>query len=103
MEAIAVMDFTVICGERNEEDQNKAFTEGNSRARYPQSKHNRSPSRAVDIVPYNNGIDWEDINAFYQLAGVMKAMAYKHDIKIKWGGDFEEYFDGAHFELQGNY
>ena len=102
-EALAIMDFTVICGERGEADQNKAFAEGKSHARYPESKHNRSPSRAVDIAPYNKGIDWDDINAFYQLAGVMKAMAYKHDINIKWGGDFEEFFDGAHYEIQGNY
>jgi len=98
-EAIAIKDFSVVCGHRNEEDQEEAFAKGFSKARWGESKHNTYPSRAVDIAPYNNGIDWGDTNEFYELSGIMKALAFKHNIEIRWGGNFEGFFDGAHFEL----
>lgn len=97
MEAIAIMDFSILCGQRNEEDQNKAFENGNSKVQWPQSKHNRYPSQAVDIAPYP--VDWEDTERFARLAGVMEAVAWKNGIKIKWGGDFKSIKDMPHFEL----
>jgi peptidoglycan L-alanyl-D-glutamate endopeptidase CwlK len=105
MESLAIMDFTVVCGHRSEELQNKAFKEGRSKLEWPYSKHNRTPSLAVDIAPYP--IDWNDKERFYFLAGVMKAMAYKHDIGIRWGGDWKgdndfknnSFNDLVHFEL----
>jgi len=102
-EAIAVMDITVVCGYRDKKAQNKAFEKGYSNVRYPDSNHNVKPSKAVDLAPWNNGIDWDDKNGFYELAGIMKALAFKHDIKLKWGGDFNGFFDGAHYEIQTRY
>ena len=34
-------DFSVIVGHRNRSDQNRAFTSGHSKKKWPQSKHNR--------------------------------------------------------------
>jgi peptidoglycan L-alanyl-D-glutamate endopeptidase CwlK len=98
-DAIGVVDFSVICGHRGKEAQNKAYKDGDSRAKWGESRHNISPSRAVDLLPYPYGYD--DINQFYQLAGVMKALAFNKGYNLKWGGDFEGFFDGAHFELGG--
>jgi peptidoglycan L-alanyl-D-glutamate endopeptidase CwlK len=97
--AIHVMDFSVICGHRNKKDQNKAFKSGNSKLQFPHSKHNSTVSTAVDVAPYP--IDWEDINRFHRLAGIIEAIAYMHDVKIIWGGDWMMR-DYVHFELREN-
>lgn len=96
-EAIKIMDFTVMCGERGEEAQTEAFDSGRSKVQYPNSKHNRSPSKAVDIAPYP--VDWNDLERFHQLAGIIKGIAHEKGIEVRWGGDFTSFFDGPHFEL----
>lgn len=98
-EALKIMDFSVICGHRGEEDQNRAFAEGKSNAKFGESSHNEIPSMAMDLAPYP--LNWEDTNRFCVLAGVIKAVAYKFGIKIKWGGDFKSIKgDLGHFELE---
>lgn len=104
-EAISVMDFTVLEGHRTEKKQNQLFAEGKSQLEYPMSKHNRSPSLAVDIAPWP--IDWEDRERFYMLAGLMFGIAAKHGITLRWGGTWggpddkntSGFFDGPHFEI----
>ena len=51
LEVIKMFDFSVICGHRDEEAQERAFREGFSKARWGQSKHNVKPSKAVDLAP----------------------------------------------------
>lgn len=96
-EVIKVYDFTVICGYRGKEEQEAVFSQGTSKARWGQSKHNSSPSQAVDIAPYP--IDWTDIDRFKELAKHMQDAADKLGIKIRWGGDFTKLKDYPHFEL----
>ncbi len=105
LEAIKIYDFTVLCGNRTEEEQNQLFAEGKSQLKYPQSKHNSSPSQAVDIAPYP--IDWEDTGRFKLLAGIIFGIAHSKGIKIRWGGDWdsdwnmseERFRDLPHFEI----
>lgn len=99
MEAIKVVDFTVLEGYRSNEKQLLMHTQGTSKALPGQSPHNRSPSMAVDIAPWP--IDWEDKGRFYRLAGVIEACASKLGIELEWGGDFKGFFDGPHFQLKG--
>ena len=108
-EAIQIYDFSVLCGHRDKEAQNKAFKDGNSKLEYPKSKHNKIPSKAVDIAPYpyTNSTDMENILRYYYLAGIMKAVATSKGIKLRWGGDWQGdndftnnlWDDLAHFEL----
>jgi peptidoglycan L-alanyl-D-glutamate endopeptidase CwlK len=108
-EVIKDYDFTVICGHRNENDQNIAFEKGASKLKWPNSKHNKIPSQAVDIAPYNDiikGIDWNDHVRFKELAECMKLAARKLGIKIRWGGDWDgngkqddKFLDFVHFEI----
>jgi hypothetical protein len=98
-EVIKIRDISILCGHRGEEEQNKAFNGGNSKLKFPQSKHNSQPSKAVDIAPYDKGIDWENREKFFELAGIVKAIAHTKGIKIRWGGDFTSFFDGPHYEL----
>lgn len=107
LDVIKDFDFTIVCGYRNMEDQNKAYREGKSQLKYPNSKHNTNPSKAVDIAPWRGGIQWNDREAFYYLAGLMIATGKKHGLELRWGGDFNQdnnfhndgFLDLPHFEL----
>ncbi len=75
-----IADITVLCGFRGEAEQNEAFGKGRSRLRWPDSWHNRSPARAVDIAPYP--VDWGDEESFLVLRGYVLARAAALGIKI---------------------
>lgn len=104
-------DCTVICGHRGKEEQEKAYAEGKSKARWGESKHNLQPSMAADVVPYP--IDWNDTDRMRHFAGYVKGVAsilygleaISH--KLRWGGDWDndtelsdnKFNDFPHFEL----
>lgn len=96
-EVIKHYDCTILDGYRSEKLQDFAFYSGNSKVRFPDSRHNIKPSEAVDVVPYP--IDWDNINEFHYFAGFVGAKAINLGIKVKWGGDFKRFFDGPHWEL----
>lgn len=111
-EVVKNYDCTVMCGHRNEEDQNKAFHEGRSKVQWPNGKHNKLPSEAVDVAPWfveAPHIRWEDKEKFYHFAGYVQAVADQLKIKIRWGGNWDSddelhdqtFFDLPHFELGG--
>ena len=92
-------DFMVIWGQRGKEDQEKAFTDGKSKAHWPESPHNKEPSMAVDLAPFP--IDWPDKARFILLAGMVLQEAAKQGIKVVWGGTFKSQpGDLGHFERQ---
>ena len=96
--ALKEFDFSVVCGFRNEESQNYAYDNGFSKKRWPNSKHNVSPSIAVDVAPYP--INWKDAVAFCQLAKIIKRIADELMIEVTWGGDWVHFPDLAHWELK---
>lgn len=106
LEAINHVDFSVLCGRRNEVEQNEAFKAGKSTKQWPNSKHNKLPSLAVDIAPYP--IDWSDKAAFAYLQGYIRRIADELQIPIRWGGDWnrnwrtedERLIDMPHIELE---
>jgi len=98
-EAIKYTDFSVTCGYRNRDDQNKAYENDRSSKQFPYSNHNVFPSKAVDIAPYP--IDYKDIGRFQFLAGVILTIAQQKRIKLRWGGHWKSFKDYPHFELYG--
>ena len=96
-ELIKEMDFTVLCGYRGKAEQDEAFGKGASPFKYPKSKHNKSPSLAVDLAPYP--IDWNNHIRFKQLAARFKQIAEHKRIKITWGGDWPSK-DMPHYQLE---
>ena len=96
--AIKIMDFSVICGHRGKEAQDKAYRTGKSKAQYPNSQHNKAPSLAMDLAPWP--IDWNDRERFARLAGIIETIAFTKNIKLKWGGDFKSISDMPHFEIK---
>ena len=85
-----VMDFAIICGHRNEAEQNAAFAAGRSKVKYPYSKHNANPARAYDRVPYpiplNAAGEWDDKSpAWERLAALERQCADELNVKITQG------------------
>lgn len=98
-------DCTILVGQRSEEDQNAAFAAGRSKLRFPQSKHNKNPSHAVDVSPYP--IEWGDRDRQHYFAGVVMATARAMGVNLRWGGDWDgdtetkdnTFDDLVHFEI----
>jgi len=107
-------DNSILCGHRGKVDQNYYFDQGKSKVKWPDGKHNKTPSEAVDAVPYP--IDWNDRERFVTFGcyvlGVADAL-YKQGImkhRVRWGGDWDHstrelspqsFNDLPHFELIG--
>lgn len=114
-EVIKHRDCSVICGHRGEEEQNRAFRLGNSKKQFPNSLHNMEPSLAVDVAPYESGIDWGKLQSA-EFSGYVQAVAdllfdqgvMKHKIRrgADWDGDYDiddtEFWDACHFEIKAN-
>ena len=105
-EVVKTYDCTIICGFRDEKEQTRAFEDGRSKKKWPNSKHNKYLSSAVDVAPCP--VCWNDTMRFYVFAGYVQAVADRLDIKIRWGGRFDEtknyehqtFKDLVHFELK---
>jgi len=105
-EVIKHYDCSIIEGHRPQEEQDKAYHAGKSKLKFPQSKHNKTPSLAVDAVPYP--IDWNDSKRFYFFSGLVQGIADSLGIDIRWGGDWDSdndfkdqsFHDLPHFELR---
>jgi hypothetical protein len=106
-DAIRFFDFTVVCGHRSNEEQERLYAQGRTTPgpivtykRGGESIHNTHPSRAVDLAPYvaGRGIVWDDVGLFHELYGVILACASQRDIPIIWGGHWKTFKDRPHFE-----
>jgi hypothetical protein len=105
-EVVKTYDCSILCGTRSKEDQDKAYYDGRSKLKYPQSKHNTNPSIAVDVAPYP--INWNDLGGFYMFAGYVIRVAEEMGITLRYGGDWDgdkktvdqTFNDLPHFELK---
>jgi len=59
---VSFYNISLLVGHRNEAHQNQAYADGVSKKQWPDSKHNRFPSMAVDATPYPIPEDWGDLN-----------------------------------------
>ena len=105
-EVIKYVDCSVLEGHRNEDRQNKLYDEGKTKVKFPNGRHNSSPSRAVDVTPYP--VDWNDRERQTLFAGFVLGIAQSMGIKLRWGGDWDQDFqvqdnrfdDFPHFEIK---
>ena len=94
-DAIKIIDFSVICGLRGDEEQQEAYDSGHSGALPGQSMHNLNPARgrffswAIDFIPHPFR-SWENDDVrFAHIAGVILACMYKHGLIGRWGNDWD--------------
>ena len=103
-------DCTILEGYRDKQAQDEMFRTGKSKLNYPKSKHNSSPSMAVDVVPYP--INWKNTERMRHFAGYVFGVASVMGIQLRWGGDWDSdvmtadnglrdqsFMDLPHFEL----
>jgi peptidoglycan L-alanyl-D-glutamate endopeptidase CwlK len=126
-----ILDFdcTVLQGVRSQAQQDEYYRTGRSKVQWPHSKHNASPSQAVDVAPWlDGGIPWpqtpgawtdaeqrhayiKDLNHFYYFAGYVIDRAAVLGVELRWGGDWDRdhdlrdnrFDDLVHFELIGRW
>ena len=86
---------------RGKEDQEKAYSEGKTKLRFPNSPHNKM---LLD-KPYAHALDLFEIDDTYQAKFNPKfyfdvnELVRFHNDPIKWGGTFKTLSDKDHFEL----
>ena len=105
-EVIKHVDCSILEGHRDKDRQNKLYVEGKTKVKYPNGRHNRQPSSAVDVTPYP--VDWKDRERQTLFAGFVMGVASQMDINLRWGGDWDQDFqvvdnrfdDFPHFELK---
>lgn len=108
--SVVVRDYDCIitCGCRSKYDQDQAYLTGKSKLKYPSSKHNLTPSIAVDVVPYQlgKGAIYNSSQCYHFVGYVLKT-AETLGIKIRCGADWnmnknvkdQKFNDLCHFEL----
>ncbi len=90
----------VVCGHRGFEEQEAAFAAGLSKLRWGQSRHNHSPSLAVDLAPLEGKqVPWNDMDRFDALGALVKDTAVDCGIRLTWGGDWKSFKDRPHFQV----
>lgn len=102
-------DLSVLCGHRGEAEQGTAFRSGQSRVEWPNSKHNRMPSHAVDVAPFVGGAvswDWRYYNAIAPIvkaewAAMVAEGVVPRGVALEWGGDWSTLKDGPHWQIVG--
>ena len=105
-EVIKYVDCSILEGHRSKERQNKLYDEGRTKVKYPNGRHNISPSKAVDVTPYP--VDWEDRERQTLFAGFVIGIARGMGYRLRWGGDWDMDFkvmdnrfdDFPHFEIR---
>lgn len=101
-EIIQYRDCIIIEGHRSKAEQNRLFELDRSTLRWPDSKHNVSPSLAVDVMPYNPTkphIRWDDQDQIREFAGFVFGVAATMGINLTWGGHWKTFLDFPHWEL----
>jgi len=104
-EVVKTFDCMIIEGHRGEAEQNRAVSQGKSKVKFPNGKHNSLPSKAVDVMPFP--VDWKDMKRMCYFAGYVMATALSMGIKLRWGYDWDgdkdlndqTFYDGPHYEL----
>ena len=106
-----VADISLIYpygGHRDAETQAELFEAGATTLRWPDSKHNKIPSLAVDLQPYPYPTYEPKLwGALGYIAGRAFGIAEEEGFRIRWGGDWngdgdltnQKFDDLFHIEL----
>ena len=90
-EAIKTIDFSIICGYRNKENQAMDFNCKASKLKWPESFHNTFPACAFDFIPHPL-TNWKDIASFLEVVEIIRDRAEQLNVEIiagaEWGWDF---------------
>ncbi len=107
-EVIKYADITIVETHRSNSKQTEYYNKGLSKLKAGQSKHNRTPSEAIDFAVYhkNSGVSWNEKDILYT-AGLIEGIAHQMGIPVRMGAKWDHqwvsengFFDGGHIELE---
>jgi len=87
--------FIVTEGLRSAERQ--AYLVAHGKSRTLRSRHRTG--HAVDLAVVRDGVAMWDWPSYALLARIVKAAAAELDLPVEWGGDWQSFRDGPHFQL----
>lgn len=91
----STVDFTVLEGMRTITRQLKLYESGASRTL--RSRH--LTGHAIDLGAWvDDQVDWS-WPLYYKIADAMMYASVELKIEIEWGGDWQSFKDGPHFQL----
>lgn len=111
---ITIEDCSILCGHRNEIEQDLAYKQGFSHVKWPYGKHNCMPSIAIDSAPYHEQwphIHYKDTDEMEAYKRLVFDCAEKRGYKLRWGHDWDQdgirgdkdedetLYDAPHYEL----
>ena len=86
-----VCDMRLLCGHRPKEDQDLAFATKRSKVQWPNSKHNKTPSVAVDWTPTPVNLKSRSLREeLCYIAGAATVIAKQEGFTLRWGGDWDQ-------------
>ncbi len=91
-------DFCVICGLRTVEEQREMVRKGASKTM--NSRH--LTGHAIDVAAWVNGTVDYTWDYYEQIAEAFKQAGRELNVDIEWGGDWNSFKDGMHFQLSWN-
>ena len=114
-EVVKYYDCSIIEGYRSPERQKELVAQGLSKTL--NSRHNRKPSLAVDVIPYPfKSSDWHNMKRFYHFQGFVLSTliqmqrdgrldaSFELRCGLDWDSDLDlddqSFFDGPHYELR---
>lgn len=99
--------INVIEGHRSLKRQKQLYRAGKTKIDGEErlSKHNHTPSLAVDLAP--KPVDWQDLDRFRRFGEYVLGVADALGYEVRWGGDWDRdgdladqsFNDLVHFEL----
>lgn len=92
---LTTVDFTVLEGVRTIHRQRELLEQGATRTM--NSRH--LTGHAVDLGALIYGTVRWDWPLYYKIADAMKTASLELGIPIEWGGDWESFKDGPHYQL----
>ena len=87
---LRIKDHSIVKGHRPKLEQNAAFASGASKLQWPNGKHNKNPSLAMDVQTYPRPDNDQDLREeqFY-LLGLYKGIASEMGIPLRGGNDWD--------------
>ena len=98
-EVIEYWDCSILEGHRDLERQEMLVSQGTSMTM--NSFHLYEPSYAVDVAPFP--INWSNREKFRDFSIFVKYVAKTMGIWVSWGGDWVNFKDMPHWQLEGEF
>ncbi len=109
-------DMKVVYGHRTNAQQAELYAKGRDTpgpivtwSKPGTSRHNTTPSQAIDVVPLFGGkvsYQWPDYHAIApsiktEWADMQAEGLIPDGVTLEWGGDWRKFPDGAHWQING--